>query len=92
MQVITTRHLGPTVNRSIGDRIVASTTSKLRKFVAYDYDLSQDLNHVRAARLLAEDLGWSGEWVAGTLNEHGNVYVRVLGCMDQAGFRVEEAV
>ena len=86
MQTITTKYVGPTNSR--GSRVIARTTSGVRRVMAWDYARSQDSNHREAAHLLAEQLGWAGEWIAGTLNENGNVYVCVSGATSERGFEV----
>ena len=71
---ILTKFLGPTNFR--GSRVVAYTGTKLRLTVDWDHALDIDENHARAAKMLADKLGWHGEWIGGG-TECGQVFVNV---------------
>jgi len=73
MQAIRTRYAGPV--RLIGSRIHATAAGR-RLSIPYDCALSSDENHARAARKLADRLGWGGEWIAGAIDSGRRVYVR----------------
>ena len=72
-QAIETRFLGPTDHR--GSRIVAKCQAG--KFtVGYDYALSSERNHEKAAMALASKLGWSGSLIGGgSADGKGYVFV-----------------
>lgn len=73
MQAITTKFIGPTNTR--GSRVKATCQAKSRT-THWNHAENTDENHTRAARLLAEELGWSGRWVGGGLPDgKGNAYV-----------------
>jgi len=57
-QAIETRYVGPTNSR--GSRIIARAAAG-RLTVHWDYVLNPEMNHQRAADLLARKLGWVGE-------------------------------
>lgn len=66
MQAIKTKWLSPTNNR--GTRIAASCQAG-RLIVDYEYELGIDDNHARAARMLADKLGWKWtEFIGGNID------------------------
>jgi len=76
-QAITTKYLGPTNTR--GSRIKA-TAAGGSITIPYDNAGSADSSHAKAAKALADKLGWDGLWTAGGLpSQDGNVYVWVDG-------------
>lgn len=78
MQAIATKFLAPSANR--GARVVARAQAG-RVTVGWDHSQNVDENHRRAAKALADKIGWNGSWVAGALHDGtGNVYV----CVDRA--------
>ena len=85
-QAITTTYRGPTNHR--GARILAKTGSGFRKTVAWDYELGPAENHVRAAKMLADQIEWSGSWHTGAL--HGASYAHV--CTDPNTIHVSFSV
>lgn len=65
-QSITTKYLGPTDHH--GPRVVASCNAEritVAITVAWDHALGTEENHGVAARMLAEQLNWKGDWCAG---------------------------
>lgn len=79
-QYITTEYRGPGERR--GSRILARTSgpNPIRKSYPYDHALGLEDNHHQAAKALADHMGWTGQWLAGS-GERGNVYVRIpSGC------------
>lgn len=75
-QAITTRHLAPTGHR--GPRTVAKACGGARLVAPYDYSLDATENMAAAAMALATRLGWSGDWVAASLNERDCVFSLVV--------------
>lgn len=74
-QAIVTKYLGPTNTRSGRIKATAFAGSVT---IEYDAGLSQDSNHLAAARKLAEKFKWRGKWIAGGMpSEDGNVYVNI---------------
>lgn len=76
-QAIVTKWFGPTNAR--GSRIKA-TADAGSKTVSWDFALSVEQNHERAAAALATKLGWSdyGRYVGGSLpGDKGHVFVLV---------------
>ncbi len=72
-QAIVTKFHGPTNTK--GARVSAKCQAK-RIFVSWDDGLGVDENHAVAARMLAQSLGWGGNWRGGGLPDGtGNVYV-----------------
>ena len=59
MQAITTRYCGPTNSR--GSRVIAECDAK-RRVSEWQSALGSVENHARAARALAAELGWEGQW------------------------------
>lgn len=90
MQTITTRYAGPTNHR--GSRVSARTTAGRRLVRAWDYQLSADGNHNRAAHELATQLRWKGVWVAGTLSNERSVYVCISAANSDTWFCVEKVI
>jgi hypothetical protein len=88
-QVIVTKYIGP--RGSHGSRIKATTSSGISITRGYNPALScGDANQAIAARALAEKLGWCGRFVAGCLNDHGDlVFVNVAAPAD-AEFTIEQ--
>lgn len=79
-QGIRTRYYGPTNTK--GSRIKASAWAG-SIFVPYRSDLSSENNHVRAARILAEQFGWPGDWVGGGAHDaNGYFFVNVKSAFD----------
>jgi hypothetical protein len=64
MQCIKTKYLGPTNN--LGARIKASCDAKSKLF-AWDYGLGIEENHLQAAEMLRDSLGWTGPLKQGWL-------------------------
>jgi hypothetical protein len=67
MQAILTKYHGPTNTR--GSRISAQCDAKLI-FVPYDHAHDVFTNHLKAAKALAELLGWVGVYRGGSLPKH----------------------
>jgi hypothetical protein len=72
-QTITTRYIRPTDR--LGARIKASIQGSHWVSKGWDHALSDEGNHLHAARSLAESLGWAGDWVGDTTPE-GYAFVR----------------
>ena len=86
MQTIMTKYMAPTNWRGAFIKAVQSGWSsdsikQLEKVtMAYDYALTSDENHRRAAQLLALRLNWTGTYVSGSLGALGDydkVFVRI---------------
>jgi hypothetical protein len=81
MQTIITKYLGSTSHR--GSRIKAMQSSKgfngERAYSItrpYDYSLDVDENHTKVAKEFADQMGWSGNWISGSIDNHsGYVFV-----------------
>jgi len=89
---ITTKYFGPSNVK--GSRIIATASGdgpgNPKIIMWYDHALGVDENHAKAARLLAEKLGWSGKWVMGGAKT-GAVFVLVeTGNKVCEGFEVED--
>ena len=70
---VTTRYAGPTNYR--GSRIIARTNS-MRVTMPYRHELNASGNHAAAAQLLADKMGWSGEWRGAQLpDDSGYVFI-----------------
>lgn len=67
MQAIRTRKLPATATRD--DRIVAETSSGIRRVFPYQHDMDAEPNHLEAAVTLAESLGWAGKLHGGTFRD-----------------------
>lgn len=76
MQTITTKYHGPTDYK--GARLSATTTSGIKRWFSWEYDINAHENHQRAARALALELKWGGQWVSGTLAGGAVVWVPVF--------------
>lgn len=91
-QYIITKYHGFTNTKP--SRAVATAPGKPnagRKSVTFSsHEGDSESAHREAARLLAEAMGWHGEWVAGH-GHAGNVYVNISGGHNGTidGFRVE---
>ena len=72
MQTITTKYLGPT-NRK-GSRITAVTSSGIRIYREYDPSANREENHMRVARILKDEMKWTGAMEGGDTKE-GMVFV-----------------
>lgn len=73
MQAIVTKYFGPTNVR--GSRVKAKAEAGSIT-LHWDDALDVEDNHHRAAKALAEKLGWGGRWFCGGLpGNEGNVYV-----------------
>ena len=55
-------------------RIIATTASGKRLYLAYDHSLSLDELHRKAAEALCRRLGWEGKLIAGG-TKRGKVFV-----------------
>jgi len=79
MQSIRTKSYGPYSVH--GAHIAAKTASGISASVPYAHVLSQDDNHVIAARRLARSLGdgWRGAWQGAWLSGTERVFVQVEG-------------
>lgn len=76
MQHITTKYLAPTNTR--GARIKATTSyGKTSKTMPYEYGATTTGNHLLAAKALASDLGWRGEWFISGEEPSGYIFSRV---------------
>lgn len=73
-QAIQTKYLGPTNHRGARIKVWCGAGTK---YVAWDYAMGVEDNHIWAAGLLIEELGWQQDnrVIAGSLN---NGYVFVL--------------
>lgn len=72
-QAIQTHYFGPTNTRPA--KIKAGCEAKII-FVPWDHSLGIDDNHIAAARKLAAQLGWSGQWFGGGLPGSGFAFVQ----------------
>jgi len=72
MQTIETKYYGPTNYK--GSRIKAMTSSGIKLWTGYDYELTISENHLRAAKLLKEKLLWDKDMVGGDTNT-GMIFV-----------------
>ena len=63
MKAIHTKYSGPTNSR--GARIIVTAEGCKRRSIPYNYGASDP--HVDAARTYATELGWTGDYVRGTL-------------------------
>lgn len=76
-QAITTKYIGAT--NSKGARIKATCQAK-SVTIPYDYEGNADSVHTKAAKALADKLGWRGSWAGGGLPDgKGNAYVMLPG-------------
>ena len=82
-QSITTKYVGPTISR--GSRIKATARKASNGMpaqaltVPYTY-VGTEVEHCKAAKALAEKLGWAGLWVGGgNVDENGYVFVSLPG-------------
>ncbi len=87
MQTIRTKYVGPSNTR--GSRIIATTTSGIRKVYPYDHRMNSEGNHTGAAWRLAESLGWKGSYQGGHTDK-GMVFVNVDGAFS-ADYRFTSA-
>jgi hypothetical protein len=62
MQAITTKYIGPTNFK--GSRVKAACQAKSIT-LSWDDSLNASDNHTLAARTLAEQMGWDGQWYGG---------------------------
>lgn len=75
MQSIITQYAGPTNTR--GSRIIARSTSGIRRSYPVDNAKSIDENHKNAALTFAIEFGWNGHYVGGAYNDKGaQIWVR----------------
>lgn len=89
MQAIFTKYIGPTNFR--GSRVKASCEAK-SIYLSWDDTLNSEQNHDMAAKELATQLDWHGQWYSGGL-ENGNVYVCVTnwqGNFEKPTFLIEK--
>jgi hypothetical protein len=77
-KAIETRYLGPTDDH--GTRIRALSSKGHGLVLAWDYELNDEGNHVRAARALAENARWFGSWVGASTRE-GFLFVPVTSAV-----------
>lgn len=70
---IVTKYLPPTNYK--GSRVIAKTTSGLRKIVSWKYNLDAEENHILAAKEFADKMGWKGEWHGGAIDGSSYVFV-----------------
>lgn len=76
MQAIKTEYKGPTDHK--GSRIIASSDATRVTF-HYEYALSAEENHKRAAFLLSEKLGWhDGQTLTHHVGGHKNAYYHIF--------------
>lgn len=76
MQTINTKYIGPTNTK--GSRIKATHSGKsLSVTLSYDYGLNADENHLQAAKVLRDKLGWKNQFYGGS-NQSGDGYVFVI--------------
>lgn len=73
VRVLITRYHGPTNTR--GSRVSARVPSGRRVTLGWDYSLSTEENHDRAACELADSLGWNPPTMVGNLPGPDRVYV-----------------
>lgn len=76
MQSILTKYMPATNTKP--SRIKAWTSGGAKTIVrSYQHELSTDDEHMRVAQELAGIMGWSGEFIEGSLGDKqgGNVYV-----------------
>lgn len=85
-QAIATKYLGPTDHR--GARIKATCDAKSITF-GWNYELGTVENHAHAARMLATDLGWDGDWYMGSPTVTPGGYVFVNSLPETKAFRVK---
>ena len=76
MQHIITKYLAPTNTR--GARIKATTSyGKTSKTLPYEYGATATGNHLSAAKALASELGWRGEWFISGEEPTGFIFSRI---------------
>jgi hypothetical protein len=63
MKAIETHYLGPTAAR--GSRIVARDRDGNRVIIPYPHELSGESVHRKAAEMLRDKMGWTGELIGG---------------------------
>lgn len=71
-QAITTHFICPTNTR--GSRIKASADAG-SLITPWDYSIGVEENHRAGAEALVAKLGWSGEWIGGSVKGCGYVFV-----------------
>ena len=73
MQTITVKYLGAT--DTLGARYKATHTGAFRSItIPADYSLNSDDNFLVAAKVLADELDWEGEYIGGHIKD-GMVFV-----------------
>ena len=72
MKAITTKYHGPTATR--GSRISASDSDGNRVYIPYEYALSDEEIHRKAAVALCAKMKWSGAMVGGSI-KNGYAFV-----------------
>jgi hypothetical protein len=75
-QAIATKFIGPTNHR--GARVKAWCEAG-SKTVHWDHSIGIEGNHAAAARALAADLDWTGDWIGGALPGSGYCFVLAEG-------------
>jgi len=65
-QAIKTKFLGPTETKPARIRAECDASAET---TPYDHSLDADQNHIRAAKTLANNLGWSGRWHGGGMED-----------------------
>jgi hypothetical protein len=93
LQSIITKYKAPSAKRP-ASRIVATGHMRGVTPIKVVVDVGHlpgpiDVHHVEAARQLAQQLGWSGQWQGGSLDPESRVFVRIAGGAEVAGFRIE---
>ena len=74
MKAITTKYHGPTTTR--GSRISASDSDGNRVYIPYDYKLTDEEAHRKAAVAFCAKMKWSGaDTMIGGSNRDGYVFV-----------------
>lgn len=79
MQSIITKYYGATNTKPSCIRAWTSGNPKVRHRFSYDHGLNADANHREAAAWVASQLKWNGQWVQGTLDANGYIFVGVKG-------------
>lgn len=72
-QAIETKFLGPTNHR--GARVKAASGSGKSFVMEWNYAVSAEKNHEMAAKILCDQLRWSGDMIMGSLkNSYAHVF------------------
>ena len=73
-KAIITKYVGATDTKP--SKFVASDSDGNKVSTTYDYSLTEDANHYKAACELREKMGWTGDLIGGSL-KNGYAFVMV---------------